>query len=444
MSLAIRLRSLPHAELGQLAADALRALPLHALIGRSPRELLLALAAGEEHVLLADPRPPQCEPGSERHTEECRLAAAIERLPLGELAELVAPALAASPALRNEADRRIAEQAPTPEWALTEVLLSPDLAPVIVGQLGFDDSAAASACSVWRDAWRATVGLRPWLRQAATQPPPLVEMSSIYELTATPDGETLFVHARGFDRVHRLLVLGRDFRPRRSDEMIEPEMWIFATDHALYSWSGNLIQRRHLRADDSLGEPLSATIDRAHTIQEMAAAPDALYVCVDSEEVVVLDPNTLQERFRHGEHQFTHHLDLLYDIRGMCVVGTDLYLVDYNHPEWEDSFVSLKIFSALGEGPREVRLECLQDPRRLFHANGRLYAVDVRSQGAVAEVEGYSTWIVALTLAGVPIQQFDTRVELSMYEVCHMAGCGIVFRSSASRGAAELVVYTGL
>ena len=45
MSLAIRLRSLPHAELGQLAADALRALPLHALIGRSPRELLLALAA---------------------------------------------------------------------------------------------------------------------------------------------------------------------------------------------------------------------------------------------------------------------------------------------------------------------------------------------------------------------------------------------------------------
>ena len=78
-----------------------------------------------------------------------RLALRLKRLPHEELVEFAAQAAAASLALRNEADRRIAVHAPTPEWALSKVLLSPDLAPVIVGKLGLEDVAAAKKGSAW-------------------------------------------------------------------------------------------------------------------------------------------------------------------------------------------------------------------------------------------------------------------------------------------------------
>ena len=44
-----------------------------------------------------------------------------------------------------------------PEWVLSEVLLSPDLAPHILAQLPTNDHAAKGTCRAWRRGWKETL-----------------------------------------------------------------------------------------------------------------------------------------------------------------------------------------------------------------------------------------------------------------------------------------------
>ena len=56
---------------------------------------------------------------------------------------------------------RLVEQ---PEWVLSEVLLSPDLAPHILAQLPTTEHAAKGTCRAWRRGWKETLKKRERLR----------------------------------------------------------------------------------------------------------------------------------------------------------------------------------------------------------------------------------------------------------------------------------------
>ena len=60
-------------------------------------------------------------------------------------------------AWRRSTPARLVEQ---PEWVLSEVLLSPDLAPHILAQLPTKEHAAKGTCRVWRRGWKETLKKR--------------------------------------------------------------------------------------------------------------------------------------------------------------------------------------------------------------------------------------------------------------------------------------------
>ena len=72
-----------------------------------------------------------------------RLAPRLEHLPHDVLAELAAEALAACPQLQRKAERSLALHAPVPAWAVSSVLLDPDLLPCMMASLRLEEGAAA-------------------------------------------------------------------------------------------------------------------------------------------------------------------------------------------------------------------------------------------------------------------------------------------------------------
>ena len=115
-----------------------------------------------------------------------RVAARLARLPQEVLASLCAQVMvsnelpdmkevlaslcaqASNELPNNIAQRRIdaccAEHDPLPAWAVSDVLLSPDLLPHIFAHVEMKEHLAALACTAWRDAWRATDDKRRGLR----------------------------------------------------------------------------------------------------------------------------------------------------------------------------------------------------------------------------------------------------------------------------------------
>ena len=64
---------------------------------------------------------------------------------------------AAALRVAEEHAARLVEQ---PEWVLSEVLLSPDLAPRILAQLPTTEHAAKGTCRAWRRGWKETLKKR--------------------------------------------------------------------------------------------------------------------------------------------------------------------------------------------------------------------------------------------------------------------------------------------
>ncbi|EOD10463.1 hypothetical protein EMIHUDRAFT_215683 [Emiliania huxleyi CCMP1516] len=64
---------------------------------------------------------------------------------------------AAAMRVAEEHAARLVEQ---PEWVLSEVLLSPDLAPHILAQLPTTEHAAKGTCRAWRRGWKETLKKR--------------------------------------------------------------------------------------------------------------------------------------------------------------------------------------------------------------------------------------------------------------------------------------------
>ncbi|EOD29459.1 hypothetical protein EMIHUDRAFT_233960 [Emiliania huxleyi CCMP1516] len=65
-----------------------------------------------------------------------------------------------SPAALRVAEEHAARLAEQPEWVLSEVLLSPDLAPHILAQLPTKAHAVKGTCRAWRRGWKETLKKR--------------------------------------------------------------------------------------------------------------------------------------------------------------------------------------------------------------------------------------------------------------------------------------------
>ena len=65
-----------------------------------------------------------------------------------------------SPAALRVAEEHAARLAEQPEWILSEVLLSPDLAPHILAQLPTTEHGVKGTCRAWRRGWKETLKKR--------------------------------------------------------------------------------------------------------------------------------------------------------------------------------------------------------------------------------------------------------------------------------------------
>ncbi|EOD21493.1 hypothetical protein EMIHUDRAFT_241088 [Emiliania huxleyi CCMP1516] len=90
-----------------------------------------------------------------------RIGARLAGLSQEQLIELIdkqAPLWSAA-ALRV-AEEHAAQHVEQPEWILSEVLLSPDLAPHILAQLPTKAHAVKGTCRAWRRGWKETLAKR--------------------------------------------------------------------------------------------------------------------------------------------------------------------------------------------------------------------------------------------------------------------------------------------
>ena len=99
-------------------------------------------------------------------TPPSRLAARMRKLPHAVVADLAAEmACEEAEQAQRIADKCLAHHCPVPAWAVTDVLLSPDLLPVLLESLEADDCAAAAVCRRWRQSFLAAgAQRRKWCR----------------------------------------------------------------------------------------------------------------------------------------------------------------------------------------------------------------------------------------------------------------------------------------
>ena len=363
-----------------------------------------------------------------------RLQYRLQSVPHEELLSFAGEAAATNLALRNKADSRIAQSAPTPERARTEVLLSADLAPFILGKLRLEDWAAAKVCKSWQGAWKLTRNQRPWLAHSSAIDLP--GQAQIHSVASLPNGERLYIAAKGTDDVCRLLVLGPEYQVLQSVRTYACRSGIelLATPLGLYDWScdEDNIRRTQLDVDGTLEEEGSLIVEKSLTscdlveeIVELTSAPDGtLFASVQgvTHGVVALDPRTLGERFRFGGGYFR-------TIAGLCVVDKEVYVCDLVRLHGCSTFGSpcrfgrIQVFSLSGDYLREMRVDGMQDPRRLRFINGLLYLLDARPEGG--------SRIFVLTPDGVTLQTYDAP-RLSPANLCPFAGGLLLTGTSGS------------
>ena len=363
-----------------------------------------------------------------------RLQYRLQSVPHEELLSFAGEAAATNLALRNKADSRITQSAPTPERARTEVLLSADLATFILGKLRLEDWAAAKVCKSWQGAWKLTRNQRPWLAHSSAIDLP--GQAQIHSVASLPNGERLYIAAKGTDDVCRLLVLGPEYQVLQSVRTYACRSGIelLATPLGLYDWScdEDNIRRTQLDVDGTLEKKGSMIVEKSLTscdlveeIVELTSAPDGtLFASVQgvTHGVVALDPRTLGERFRFGGGYFR-------TIAGLCVVDKEVYVCDLVRLHGCSTFGSpcrfgrIQVFSLSGDYLREVRVDGMQDPRRLRFINGLLYLLDARPERG--------SRIFVLTPDGVTLQTYDAP-RLSPANLCPFAGGLLLTGTSGS------------
>ena len=89
-----------------------------------------------------------------------RIGARVAGLSPEQLCAIIEAQAGASDAALRVAEEHAARLVEQPEWVLSEVLLSPDLAPHILAQLPTKEHAAKGTCRAWRRGWKETLKKR--------------------------------------------------------------------------------------------------------------------------------------------------------------------------------------------------------------------------------------------------------------------------------------------
>ena len=89
-----------------------------------------------------------------------RIGARVTGLSPEQLCAIIEAQAGASDAALRVAEEHAARLVEQPEWVLSEVLLSPDLAPHILAQLPTKEHAAKGTCRAWRRGWKETLKKR--------------------------------------------------------------------------------------------------------------------------------------------------------------------------------------------------------------------------------------------------------------------------------------------
>ena len=89
-----------------------------------------------------------------------RIGARVAGLSPAQLCAIIEAQAGASAAALRVAEEHAARLVEQPEWVLSEVLLSPDLAPHILAHLPTKEHAAKGTCRAWRRGWKETLKKR--------------------------------------------------------------------------------------------------------------------------------------------------------------------------------------------------------------------------------------------------------------------------------------------
>ena len=239
-----------------------------------------------------------------------RFSARLAARSHAELLEFAARGCHESADIRRDADAELAIRTPVPDWAVNQVLLSPDLVPHIFASLELEDHAAAAVCKAWRVGWKALVARRA-LRPAPC-PTPDFELRHPWALAALP-GERMAIATQFPERVH---IVDKEMkRQRKIGVTFGAVRALAAGNHGLYvsDASVDLLARlRRFKLDDTFTIAAERTSDVGYTsdgycgFYHLALAPGGVLFALPQRldcfhELLALDALSLEVRFTVGE-----------------------------------------------------------------------------------------------------------------------------------------------
>ena len=335
-----------------------------------------------------------------------RLAVRLAELSHVQLLELAVAGCEASSEVKNRADAILAVHKPLAQWAVEGVLLSSDLVPHLLAPLQLENGAAAAVCSRWADGWNVTSeGRRRLTRVAFDFPEDLLGTDGFKMAVIPGDNEQLVVHSS-----YRTHILDRNMNTVASFFLEDDDDHalsgpIAADAHSIYACvEGAPSQVRRFTHDDGT-RVASYQFQEGYQGYGPVLAPGGLLFCVcyrdagladsDRDEIIALDSQTLQFRYRFG-------LSLLKDALCLTVVGEELFVCDRGNGR-------LQVFSLAGEHRRSITGEW-KHPAGLLSVMDRLYLVEYDPSSA--NNVSYKGRIFVLSLQGDTLQIYRIPFEL--------------------------------
>ena len=338
----------------------------------------------------------------QHHTGSAMLARLqAANLPHDELLRVVSKFCETNQENRRTVDALLSHHHPVPQWAVTAVLLSPDLIPDLFSSLESKYCAAACVCKAWRQGWVDTLqrrrGLRPGREVAGM-------LHTFYDCAESPNGDRVVFKMQGnyiklmdstrdgdegWNCLHTFVGLSSQGHTMSDDALCftvaSPQQGVrrYETQPPFALVAEYELQQPHQQAHQEIELtffcPLfggAATVSDDHPGGLLYAICYPNEECYDDEvyqdEVYAFDALTLELCFRFGGGVFEA------EAYGTAVVGSELYVGDRQG-------VALQVFSLLGQHLREVRGDWRQ-PKQILHVNGRLYMIE---QYGSRELDGY-------------------------------------------------------
>ena len=305
---------------------------------------------------------------------------------------------------RDAALKRIADEAPLPAWAMSNVLLSGDLLPNIFATLEFQHGSAAAVCLVWRDEWVSTSEQRRGLRLASLNQPS-VDAERLHSMSAHPSGEWLAVLNElpeprlGAQLREQVLIFDASMREMRRVAVpilvagfcVSAERMYISCheDQRILSYdvsTFDMVCEHHDDSDDAAGYEYDCMVVSDGVLFAATYISDE-----DESGVVAFDAVTLQGRQAVFGYD---HLDGR--VKAIVVAGSELFVTDRRPGRIQVYSTSSLVHL------REIRGDW-GSPNYLLYYDGRLYLAS-RANSARAELS-----IIVLTLDGQTLQTWQDQ-----------------------------------